>query len=660
VKYEKANQIRRFYEFGPFRLDPEDRTLWRDGQAVPLTLRAFDTLLLLVESGGQVVSKDELMEQVWQGAFVEENNLAQQVSFVRRALGESESGMKYIETIPKRGYRFVVTAREVVEERPSLLLSEQVRGHVVIEEEEITVHDHDKATALLVERAPAGALPEARTFTRQKNKWLIIGSAALLLVAGYLVYSYRNGKARGSNGPRTLAILPFRNLKNDHDTDFLSISLADAITTQLAYVNTVIVRPSSYVEKYRRSEIGPQQAAAELNVNTLLTGSFIKEGDDLRVSAQLIDVNTNEILWRDTIDLKYDKLLTLQDRVSRQVIDGLKLKLSPSEDQRLNLDAPHNALAYEYYLRGVDLYLKNEFPLAIEMLKKSVAIDSGYALAWAHLGTAYTANAAFRFGGREDYQRALEAYQKALALNPQQIEARIFMANLFTDTNRVAEAVPLLRDVLRTNSNYALAHWELGYAYRFTGMIDDSIAECERARAIDPEVKLHSSALNAYLYAGQYQKFLNSLPADESAAFVLFYRGLARLYLKDQKGSVADFDRAHQLDPSLYTEIGKSLSLWLAGDGQKGLELLRGTERRMDASGVSDAEAMYKISQAYALLGDKAASLRLLARSIGGGFFCYPYIKTDPLLENLRQESEYGALLEAARKSHEEFKSRFF
>ena len=114
MNYEKANQIRRFYEFGPFRLDPEDRTLWRDGQPVPLTLRAFDTLLLLVEGGGQVVSKDELMEQVWQGAFVEENNLAQQVSFVRKALGESESGEKYIETIPKRCYRFVIVAKKLL------------------------------------------------------------------------------------------------------------------------------------------------------------------------------------------------------------------------------------------------------------------------------------------------------------------------------------------------------------------------------------------------------------------------------------------------------------------------------------------------------------------------------------------------------------------
>ena len=298
-----------------------------------------------------------------------------------------------------------------------------------------------------MEQAPRRA-PRSPDDHTSKSKWLIIGSAALLLVVGYLVYSYRTGKPRGAMD-RDPAILPFRNLKTTTIRTFSSISLADAITTQLAYVNTVIVRPSSYVEKYRKSEIGPQQAAAELNVNTLLTGSFIKEDDDLRVSAQLIDVETNAILWHDTIDLKYDKLLTLQDRVSRQVIDGLKLKLSTTEDQRLNLDAPHNSLAYEYYLRGVDLYLKNEFPLAIEMLKKSAAIDSAYALAWAHLGTAYTANAAFRFGGREDYQRALEAYQKALTLNPHQIEARIFMANMFTDTNRVAEAVPLLRDVLR-------------------------------------------------------------------------------------------------------------------------------------------------------------------------------------------------------------------
>jgi hypothetical protein len=137
-------------------------------------------------------------------------------------------------------------------------------------------------------------------------------------------------------------------------------------------------------------------------------------------------------------------------------------------------------------------------------------------------------------------------------------------------------------------------------------------------------------------------------------------RGLARLYLKDEKRAAADFDRAYRLEPSLYTEIGKAISLALAGESSKGLELLKGTETKMDARGVTDAEAMYKMAQAYTLMGDKSSAIRMLSRSIKGGFFCYPYIKDDPLLGSLRQEAEYAVLLGSARKAHEEFKRQFF
>jgi TolB-like protein/Tfp pilus assembly protein PilF len=453
--------------------------------------------------------------------------------------------------------------------------------------------------------------------------------------------------------------MPFRNLKGDSETDFLGLSLADAIITRLGYVSTVIVRPSAYVEKYRNQEIDPKKVGADLNVNTLLTGSFIKEGEDLRIKAQLIDLESNEILWRDSIDLKYDKVLLVEDRVARDIIGGMKLKLSPTETEHITLDAPRDPLAYEYYLRGVDLYTRNDFAMAVEMFRKSAGIDPNYAQTWAHLGTAYTALAAFRFGGQEDYQKALQAYRKALELNPNQIEARIFMANMFTDTNQVAEAVPLLREVLKTNPNYALAHWELGYAYRFAGLLDESIKECEQARALDPQVKLRSSALNAYLYSGQYEKFLKSLPADDSIAYVVFYRGLGHLYLKDNRAAAADFEKAYQLDPSLYTEIGKALSYGLNEKRNEGLNLLKTTEAKMKERGVTDAEAMYKIGQAYALLGDEAAALRMLSLSIKGGFFCYPYIKDDPLLANIRSRGEFDGLLESARNAHEAFKNRF-
>ncbi|HEY0385229.1 MAG TPA: tetratricopeptide repeat protein, partial [Pyrinomonadaceae bacterium] len=407
--------------------------------------------------------------------------------------------------------------------------------------------------------------------------------------------------------------------------------------------------------------IDPKSVAHELNVNTLLTGGFVKEGDALRITAQLVDVSTNEIIWRDTMDLKYENLLSVQDRVAQKIIDGLQLKLSPAESQRLKLDVPQSPLAYEYYLRGVDLYSTSQFQLAREMLEKSVEIAPNYAPAWAHLGTTYAASASFQFGGREFYRKAQQAYERALAINPEQIETHIFMANTFTDTNRVEQAVPLLRQALETNPNTALAHWELGYAYRFAGMLEESISEGERARRIDPGVKLNSSAFNSYLYIGDYEKFLQSLPPIEDAAFIIFYRGLGNYYLKNRDRAAAYFDRAYELDPSLLqAQTGKALSYALSGQQAKGLALMHATELKVEEQGVSDAEAIYKMAQAYAALGDKPAALRMLRRSIAGGFFCYPYFMNDALLESLHDEPEYGALLEQARQRHEEFKRRFF
>ena len=157
-----------------------------------------------------------------------------------------------------------------------------------------------------------------------------------------------------------------------------------------------------------------RRVAADLNVDTLLTGNFIRDGDALRITSQLVEVKTEKILWRSTFDLKYEKLLTLQDEVAQQIIKGLELSLSPSEVERLKPDAPIDPLGYEYYLRGVDLHSRSDFPMAIKMLEKSIEIDPNYALTWAQLGRSYTADASFHFGGREQYHKAQAAYEKSL------------------------------------------------------------------------------------------------------------------------------------------------------------------------------------------------------------------------------------------------------
>ncbi len=513
-------------------------------------------------------------------------------------------------------------------------------------------------------RTPARGAPLAAVVKRTPlPKWLWAGLAALLVaVLGILGYFYA-GKSNGTPTlahPRSLAVLPFRNLKQDSETDFLGFSLADEIITKLSYVNTLNIRPSSSVDKYRNQVIDPKKVAADLNVDTLLTGSFIKDGDDLRITTQLIDVKPDKILWRDAIDVKYDKLLTVQDYVSQQIIRELEVSLSPTEAANLKPEKPIDALAYEYYLRGIDLYSLNQFAAAIGMLEKSTAIEPNYAPAWAHLGRAYTTNASLQFGGREDYGKAQAAYEKAIALNPALVEPRIYMGNLFTDTGRVEQAVPLLRSALRDSPNNAEAHWELGYAYRFGGMLEESLAECEKARQNNPQVKINSSAMNSYLYLGEYDKFLQSLPANDSV-YILFYRGFGEYYVNHRDQAAQDFDRAYERDPALLpATVGKALSYSIRHDNAKGLKLLQQTEGKIEERGVSDAEGLYKVAQAYAVLGDKASALHMLRHSIGGGFFCYPYFERDPLLQNLRDEPEFQSIIDQARQRHEQFKAAFF
>lgn len=641
------------YEFGPFVLNVPQHLLLKEGQPVSLTPKTYDILLLFLRSQGRMVGKQELMSSLWPNSFVEESNLTQQISTLRRVLGESAGEQKYLVTVPGRGYRFAVEVREF-KHRPSLSLVKN----------DATLSATDSALGAELRAAePSLGVQSGATGTAARNRrvlWTLLTGLCLAAIA-YLGYrGYRQYFIKPVT-PRSLAILPFRNLKQDAASDFLGFSLADAVITKLGYVSALTVRPSSSVEKYRDRVIDIPQVGSDLKVDTLLTGNFIREGDDLRITSQLINVKDQSLLWNGAFDLKYDKLLTVQDHVAQQIVKELALNLPPLEEQRLRANAPVDPIAYEYYLHGVDLYSRNEFAMAIKMLEKSTEIDPGHALGWAQLGRAYQAGASLQFGGEADYEKAHAAYAKALAVAPEQIEAHIFMANLLTDTGRVEQSVPLLREAYNTNPNHPDLLWELGYAYRFGGMLEESVAECERARRLDPGVKLNNSAMNAYLYLGNYDTFLDRLPKTDDVAFVSFYRGLGEYYEKNLGEARRNFDRAYNLDPSmLQAQVGKAISYQIAGERERGLALLHGAEKKLDERGVRDAEAIYKIAQAYSSLGDKQSALRLLRRSVENGFFPYPYMVNDPLLDPLHGEPEFAALMQQAQGKHKSFREKFF
>lgn len=637
------------YEFGKFRFDPANHQLLTGGNPVPVTPKVLEILLVLVENSGRLTTKEDLMRRVWPNTCVEEANLTVNISTLRRILGETADGRPYIQTVPKKGYRFVAPVAEVAQATIDAVNS--------VAERVPDVTSQLTANQEITSQRPLGQPTPHRLGS------IVFGLILLAIVAMAAIWRHHESPAgspqRGQL--RSLAVLPFQNLRADKESEFLGFSLADAVITKLGYVSELSVRPSYAVQGYKSPAVDMHRVATDLNVDTILTGTFLRDGDDLRITCQLIDVQARNILWKGSFDLKYEKLLTVQDSVANRIIKGLEVSLSPSEAARLNADTAIAPLAYEYYLRGIDLYAMNDFPMAIRMLEKSTQLAPDYALTWAHLGKSYTANASFQFGGGEQYQKAQQSFERALALQSDQIDARIYMANMFTDTGRVEKAVPLLRQALAMNPNRAETHWELGYAYRFAGMLRESVSEAEQARRLDPGVKLNSSTLNGYLYLEQYERFLDSLPKTNDQALITFYRGFGEYYQRNWEAAAKHFDHALELDQSLFqAQIGKALSLGIRGHVSEGLLMLQQVETRIDQRGVGDPEAAYKIAQGYAVLSDRESALRVLERSIDSGFFPYPYLLTDPLLDNLRKEPDFMRLMSSARQRHEAFARAFF
>jgi tetratricopeptide (TPR) repeat protein len=235
------------------------------------------------------------------------------------------------------------------------------------------------------------------------------------------------------------------------------------------------------------------------------------------------------------------------------------------------------------------------------------------------------------------------------------------MAELLIETNRVEDAVTALRAVLQEHPRNARALWGLAYAYRYAGALEESLAASERVRAIDPGILTGGNILLPYLYQGEYARFLQSYEVDDRSAYQLFYAGFARYHLKQFEEAARDFDRAYELDPSmLQARVGKALSHVIGGDRAAAVDLLRAAETEIEEREVTDAEGVFKVSQAYAVLKDTHAALRVLRKSIEGGFFCSPYFERDPLLQNIRSDGEYRVLLEQARQRHAAFRRRFF
>jgi DNA-binding winged helix-turn-helix (wHTH) protein/TolB-like protein len=365
-----------FYDFGSFRVDAQRRRLLRDGEIVPLTPKAFDTLLVLVENSGRVMEKDDLMEKVWAGVAVEENNLTQNVSALRKALGERRDEPQYILTVSGIGYRFIASVRESWTDDADLKLSA-----TIIEGEHRAEHENGFAPTPVA--PPSSVAPAVERMTRggsQRRKVLIASTlvALLVLAGGYSLFVRRAKRTEAASATntqvRSIAILPFKSLGSEGPDEYLGLGMADALITKLSSIRQINLRPTSSILKYTNADEDASAAGRELGVDSVLDGRVQKFDDHIRVTVQLVRASDGSSLWAGKFDEKDTDIFSVEDRISEEVVQALLPTLTDTQKQQLTKHYTEDTEAYQSYIKGRYYWNKRTRKRSAIMRTRSSAI----------------------------------------------------------------------------------------------------------------------------------------------------------------------------------------------------------------------------------------------------------------------------------------------
>ncbi len=463
-------------------------------------------------------------------------------------------------------------------------------------------------------------------------------------------------KDNGIKEIKKLAILPFSNIVNDPQTNFLGFALADQVIGSMAYSKNVLVRPSISIRKYQDQVVELQKAGSELNVNYLLAGNYLKEEETIRLNIELIDLASENMIWRESIQMEYNNVFELQDIVSQKVVDGLKIQFSEEERERMKPDTPQNPLAYEFYLRAVSYpHTMEGSKMAIDMLNSSLGLDPAYALAYVELGSRYNQLSQVGKGTSEAHENAEKALLKALSLKGDLIPALGYLALIYTDVGRHEEAHSLLIRALKINPNDAWLHFSLSYHYRYIGFLEESEKEMEIALSIDPQNPRFRSSIVTYMFLGKYKEVLKSFDLDSESPFTLNYLGEIAFRSGNKDLAIEYFENGLKIKD----EIGEfyftsSFVEYINGNVEKAGEF----NKKRELENPSDSEIWYEIARVYGLFEMTEDCYRALEKSIDMGYISYTSMQGDSFLDSVRQDPGIQDLLAKAKMKHEELKKK--
>lgn len=460
---------RRFYEFGDFRIDVLDETLSRNGEKLNINRRTFQVLQLLVEVAGEIVTKQEFFDTVWADSFVEDNNLTVAITVIRKALGDDARQARFIENLPRKGYRFI--------------------GKVELADPIPTVFSSEPGNAT-TQTAAGGSVS---IFKKQEILTGVL-AASLLVLLTFVVFNYRAGP-RAANSPAivnqldSIGILPFVN--QNPDTEYLSDGLTDSLINNLAELQNLRVIGQNSISKYKHKEINSADVGRELNVRMILTGRMVQEGDDLVVSAELTDVASNSRIWAQQYSRNASEVLGVQQEILQALTERLRNKLTGDEQKRFAPLQTSDPEAYLAYLRGRYYWNKRtneDLEKAVQFFHEAIDKDPTFALAYVGLANCYLSiSVPYIDSMQERASMVNAAAQKALEIDPNIGEAHATLAiNHHFNEWKWAEADNEYRLAIELSPGYATAHHWYAEFLATEGRFDESFAEYHRALELDP------------------------------------------------------------------------------------------------------------------------------------------------------------------------------
>jgi DNA-binding winged helix-turn-helix (wHTH) protein/TolB-like protein/Flp pilus assembly protein TadD len=627
----------RAYRFDGYRVDVVRRQLFGpDGTALVLPSRAFDVLVHLIANRDHVVSKDELMTAVWPRAVVEENNINQAISAVRRALADPRDAPRFITTIAGRGYRFVA---DIVEDGQD---SAPAAAAPTVQVTEAAANGRAPMPEPL---ESTGATAGSGVISR---RGILAGLASAIAAGAAWFYWSRRPLPADPQSP-TIAVLPFQPLLESVSNESLELGMADALINRLSALPGVIVTPWSSVRRYRDRTQDPLAAGRELHVAAVLESNIQIQPERVRLTARLLDVESGAAIWSGRFDEKIGDFFVVQDALARQIVEALEVPLTRTSLARLNRRPTSDLEAWQLYLKGRFHWAtrtESGFRQAITYYEAALAADPGLALAAAGLADTWTVLALFCIDPpMASLDRARRAAERAVALDPESAEAQAALGHVMVQKDRDWEgAVIRFREALELNPAYTQAVFWLGNTLCMRGDTESALAHARKAQAMEPASVVFAANVGLIQY---YARDFDAarVTLAELIATVPTYQ-LARRFLVRVLMAQGNFPPALELlrgreveyAPGCMSDVGRLYAL----DGQ--VEVAQREITRLERLGEKGFGVGYDLALIHTALGDHDAALQALERCVTDRSQMVGFLNSEPQFDAIRDDPRFRAV----------------